>query len=63
MDLFQVRHKDSANFPSTEWHTTVAKARKEAIKKKMPIESEIVNLKIVGHEALVEAIQLLMNAT
>ncbi|MDC0432722.1 hypothetical protein OAL96_00770 [bacterium] len=63
MDLFQVRHKDSVHFPSTEWHTTVAKARKEAIKKKMPIESEIVNLKIVGHEALVEAIQLLMNAT
>ena len=63
MDLYQVRHKDSANFPSTGWHSTVAQARKEALSKNMPIESEIVNLKIVGHEALVEAIQLLINAT
>ena len=63
MDLYQVRHKDSVNFPATEWHSTVTQARKEALSKNMPLDSEIVNLKIVGHEALVEAIQLLINAT
>lgn len=61
MNIYQVRHKVKNNLSSTNWHSTIGEARREALEKKMPIESEIVELKIVGHEAMAEAIKLLMN--
>ena len=62
MDLYQVRYKTSTTSSFTDWYLSIAEARKDAMDRNMPIGSEIVQLKLVGHEAMVEAIHILMNA-